>query len=297
MRFCEFDEKTIESFLPERFEDSHKGTYGSVFNIAGCMNYSGAAFLSSYSAFKVGCGLVCLASEKNVTTPTAHLAPEVIFLPLVCFDFPFSDILNMKKIISEISKYDVVSLGCGLGQRKNVKNFFKEFIKKVSDCSKCFVFDADALNIISKEKILSLPQNTIITPHPKELSRMIGKSVEQIQKERIQSAIEASEKFKCITVLKGKNTVVTDGTVVYENKTGNSALAKAGSGDVLCGMISGFLAQNILQKKQETKQTLFQTAVLSVYMHGKIAEVLSKEKNERTLTASELIFNMFRAFQ
>lgn len=283
-----YNKEDFVKLLPERAINGHKGTFGHVLNIAGSEFYTGAAYFSSVSALKVGCGLVTLSSEKTVLNSIASLTPDLIL----------KDINKLKP--EDFSKVQAVSIGCGLSQNRNAKNIFNKTIKNLSDSETPVVIDADGLNILTNNcfnqnnrRILprpygeragvrgELPQNTILTPHPKEMSRLMGTSIEEILSKPEYWAKKCCEKFGCVAVLKLHETIVTDGKDdLYINNTGNSALAKGGSGDVLCGMITGFLAQGL---------NCFEASVLGVYLHGLTAEIASKELSEYSVLASDLL--------
>ncbi len=263
--------------FPKRLEDSHKGTYGKILNIAGSKYFPGAAILSSLSALKVGAGYVTLACPEQIAQSIISYCPDITILPLQSENTGIIDI-NSVKILSEyITKFDVISVGSGLTTELCTQNFIVDFLGSVQ---KPVIIDADGLNAIAAQNFNKLPQQTIITPHPMELSRLLNISVKEIQSEREKFAISASKKYNCITVLKGKNTIVTDGFDIYVNTTGNSALAKAGSGDVLTGIISGLYAQS---------GKLFDSAAFGTYIHGLAADIAISEFTEYGLLASELL--------
>lgn len=279
MDCCNIDENMVKSFLPKRKNHSHKGTYGHVLNISGSNEYRGAAYLSSIGAFKVGCGMVTLASCSKVIDVVSVYNPMIIYLFLLNKGNLFAKFYNLKKIVKNIDKYSVVCIGCGLGINSLSIYLVKNLIKSLNTSKIPFVIDADGLNIIAKERINVLPQNTIITPHPKELSRLLNMNVEDIQNNRVEAAIKASKKYNCVTLLKGENTVISNqtGEKVYINRTGNTALSKAGSGDVLSGMISGFLSQmvNDYESNDSIYEKIIKSAINGAYIHGKAAEAAS----------------------
>lgn len=259
----------VRKFLPKRPENSHKGTFGHVLNIAGSEFYPGAAYFSSVSALKVGCGLVTLASSETVLKAVSSLSPDVILMSL--------DRIN-KEILE---KFQSISIGCGLGIGVNAVQIFKKVIKLLDKSDIPIVIDADGLSILSKIKNIKLPPNAVLTPHPKEMARLLGVHVENILSHPDYWAKKCSERYNCTTVLKIHSTVVTDNKGnFYENNTGNSALSHGGSGDVLCGMISGFLAQGIYP---------YGACSLAVYLHGMAAEIASKELTEYSVLTSDLI--------
>lgn len=258
----------MEFNLPVREQLSNKGTFGKVLNVAGSENYTGAAYLSSISALKVGCGYVALSSSPKVINTVALKTSDLVFVPIT----------DVKK---ELSKYDVVSVGCGLSTDLSVSILFKSLMESLSTFEGPVVLDADGLNLLSKMKNVVLPSNLVITPHPKEASRLLKVEVEEILENPMSYAKVLSEAFNCTTVLKLHSTVVcsSDGEI-YINETGNSALAKAGTGDVLAGMIAGFCAQ---------KMDAFEASKLAVYLHGKAGEIASSMLSEYSVLASDLL--------
>jgi len=259
----------FKALLPKRPENSHKGTFGHVLNVAGSEFYTGAAYFSSISPLKVGCGKVTLLSEPAVLKTVSTLSPDVILMPLKNFE---------KGIIEE---YQVVSIGCGLSQSKNAIMLFKRVVEIVRKTQIPMVIDADGLNILSKLDKIELPNNVILTPHPKELSRLMGIKVEDILSKPEDWAKKCCEKYNCTIILKLHKTIVADNKGdLYINESGNSALSHGGSGDVLCGMICGFLAQGL---------NCFEASVLSVYLHGITAEIASEELTEYSVLASDLL--------
>lgn len=267
--------------LPQRPQDSNKGTFGKVLNIAGCYEYEGAAYLSSVSALKTGAGLVTLAAIESVINNLAGSCPWVTYYPLrdyygkcIASD-AFSD---LKEIIE---KYNVVSVGPGLSDRPAISAFVEDLVNYLNNSDKKVVIDADAINVLAKSEIRKLPSNSVITPHPVELSRLIKVPVEVIQSDRTKYAALTSKQFGCCVVLKGNKTVIaTKEGEIFINTSGNSALAKAGSGDVLTGMISAFTAQGLPVKD---------AAILGVYMHGLTGELASADLTEYSVLATDQI--------
>ncbi len=255
--------------LPVREQFSHKGTFGKVLNIAGSEYYTGAAYLSSISALKVGCGYVALSSSPKVINTIALRSSDIVFIPL-------------EELKKRIEDFDVVSIGCGLSTELSVSIMFKSAIESLSQLKTPVIIDADGLNLLAKMKDgIKLPKNLIITPHPKEASRLLDVDVEEILDKPMQYAKELSEKYSCTTVLKMHSTVVCSSKLdIYLNETGNSALAKAGTGDILTGMISGLCAQGM---------NPYNAAVLGVYLHGKAGEIASGMLSEYSVLASDLL--------
>ena len=271
----------VKSLLPKRSEDSNKGTFGKVLNIAGCTNYQGAAYLSSIAPLKVGAGFVTLASTELVINNLASSAHCITFLPLKSSSNKCISHRAFKEIKKVIGGYNVISIGPGLSDYDSVRYFVEDTLNYLKNFETKIVIDADALNIIAMSDIKELPENSVITPHPLELSRLLDVPVDVIQSDRPGAAKLAAGKFGCTVVLKGKNTIICSSKgEIFENETGNSALAKAGSGDVLTGMISGFVAQGL---------DVLEASILSVYLHGLCGELASHDLTEYSVLATDLI--------
>ena len=249
--------------MPNRPQDSNKGTFGRVLNFAGSANYIGASYLSTLGVLKAGAGYVTLASEEKIIDSVSKLLPEAVY----------SDTENG---IKNIEKYNVCILGCGLGQTKKAVKIVTEVLKNV----KCpLIIDADGLNIIS-DLDCKLPENTVITPHPMEAARILGMGLSDVLADLQGAAKILTNKYNCVTVLKSHRTVIHSKDNVCINQHGNSALAKAGSGDVLSGIIAGLMAQ---------KMTPFEAAKLGVYLHSRAGEIASEELTEYSVLASDIL--------
>lgn len=262
--------------IPTREQKSYKGTFGKVLNIAGSRNYSGAAFFSSISALKSGCGYVTLASVPSVLSRIASMSPDIVCVPI-------------GEIKPQLNKYDVYSLGSGLSQDAGAILLFKAILSDIKDTEKTVVIDAEGLNIISKFPKIKLPKNVIFTPHIGEASRLTGQKTEDILRNPRYTAKKITEMFNCVTVLKSHKTVVCSNEgKIYTNTTGNSALAKAGTGDVLCGMIAGLSAQ---------KMSPFDASCLAVYLHGLAGELAANDLTEYSVLASDLVHYIPKAIK
>lgn len=252
--------------LPQRNENSHKGTFGKVLNVSGSDYMPGAAILSSLAALKIGCGYVFLASTERVISAAAAQTQNVVFVPL-------------NAIEEHLKDSNVLLIGCGLSTEPDSVNIFKETLKKAQNI-KC-VIDADGLNILSKIVDINIPENSVLTPHPKEASRLLGVELNDVLANMEDSAKKISEKYNCVTVLKSHHTIVCSKDLeIYINNTGNSAMAKAGSGDVLAGMIAGLLAQ---------KCEPFYAAKLGVYLHGLAGDIAKNDLTSYGVMASDLV--------
>ena len=251
--------------MPYREQNSNKGTFGKVLNIAGSRNYIGAAYLSTVSILKTGGGFAALGTEKNIIRSVSAMLPEAVYL-------------ERSEILKNIKDFNVFLIGCGLGVNLASKKLFKDVMFRLQKETAPVVIDADGLNILSKNK-LKLPENSIITPHPLEAARLLEIPLEEVLNNPQKSAQKLSEKYNCVTVLKNHRTIICEGGQIFINQHGNSALAKAGSGDVLAGIIAGLLAQ---------KMSLFEAAKLGVYLHSRAGEIASEELSEYSVLASNL---------
>lgn len=294
----EYNKKYFKKLLPKRPKNSNKGTFGHVLNIAGSYLYTGAAYFSSISPLKVGCGRITLAGTETVLRTVSVLSPDIILMPLDETEKKTISPKSIKNLKLALNDYEVVSVGCGLSTNKDTIEFFKKLIKILNKLEIPVVIDAGGLNILAlrhceithvdsnRERSnlcwsKHLPINTILTPHPKEMSRLMGTTVEDILLQPEFWVKKCCEKYNCTTVLKLHNTIVADNKGnFYINTTGNTALSHGGSGDVLCGMISGFIAQGL---------NCFEASILAVYLHGLTAEVASKDLTEYSTLASDLL--------
>ena len=254
----------ILNLLPKREQNSNKGSFGTVLNISGSKQYSGAAVLSGIAALRCGAGKVITCSTQNTLNAVSQFAPEIVLQLREDIDFK-----NINSIV----------LGCGLSQDEEATELVKKVLKMRADIP--LVIDADGLNILAKLEVTTLPKNTILTPHPKEMARLMKISLEKVLNYPNEVIEQCVEKYNCVVVLKKHNTLIMDtNKETYINNTGNSALAKAGSGDVLAGMIGGFLAQGL---------TCYNSSVLAVYLHGLAGELAAEKYSEYSVLAGELL--------
>lgn len=269
------DKKLVFGKMPYRPEDSNKATFGKILNIAGSYNYIGAAYLSSISALKAGAGYLTLACPEEIVCTVASMAPEITYKRLKSKD----GAISADNELGDLSKYNVLEIGCGLTNTEETSKFVLNLLTHRNSFQN-LVLDADGINILaSKKEIISL-KNTVITPHPKELSRLLGVETEEIIENREKYARITSQTYECITVLKGHNSIVTNGNKVFINTSGSSALAKAGSGDVLTGIIAGLLAQ---------KLSPFDAAIIGTFLHGLAGDIAANDLTKYCVTASDII--------
>lgn len=271
--------KSCRHVLPERKPSSHKGRFGHLMNIAGSLYYSGAAVMSTRAALRTGVGLCTLATPVSVVKALAGTLVENTFIPLPETADGFIGENAQESLLYILTKASAISVGCGLGNSENTRKM-TEYIIKNASCP--IIIDADGINSIS-DNINVLRErtgDTILTPHLFEFSRICKKSPAEIQNDRISAARQFAQEYGVTVVLKGANTVITDGDDVYVNTSGNPGLAKGGSGDVLCGIIAGLAAQDV---------NPFWAAVCGVYCHGYAADLLACEMPCASILASDII--------
>jgi NAD(P)H-hydrate epimerase len=271
----------VREILPARPADSHKGTYGTILTIAGSLGMMGATLLASESALRVGGGLSLLAVPHSLLS---QLPPkEVIYRSLPETESNSISLKALDKLDDDLQKATAIILGPGISTQDETVQFVQRFVReKLAATKKPCVIDADALNALSrsKESLIGKDNKIVLTPHPKELSRLMDVSTDEIQSDRISWAQKAAEKFKCVVVLKGARTVVADYEGhVFINPTGNAGMATAGAGDVLSGTIGGLLAQGMEP---------IDAAVCGVYLHGFAGDLAAHEIGEAGLLAGDI---------
>jgi len=264
--------------IKNREKFSHKGTYGHVAVIGGRHGMIGAAYLTAKAAYRSGGGKVTVVVPKCGYQIIQTTLPEA----LVITD---SDQNEHSKIEVKAEEHSTIAVGMGMGNSKKSSAAFLTFLKS---CRKPLVIDADGLNILAEQpEFLNLiPEQSILTPHPKELERLIGKWKNDFDK--IEKVKAFSKKLNVIVVLKGAHTMTIYKDKIFINSTGNPGMATAGSGDVLSGIIAGLLAQDY---------TPIIAAYLGVYLHGMAGDIASEKIGEHALMASDLIDNLGVAFK
>ena len=274
--------------LKPRFKDTHKGDYGHVFVIAGSVGLTGAAYLTSMGALLSGSGLVTLGLPKSVNPIMEEKLTEVMTKPLPETARQTLSIKALPEIIKFAKKIDAIAIGPGLSREKSTQQLIR---KVVTSLYKTFVLDADGLNAFEGRAGLlkKVKGELVITPHPGEMSRLIGMAVPSIQKERIKIARKASRLYNCITVLKGARTVVCNQRGdLYINQTGNPGMATGGVGDILTGMIASFIGQGIEP---------YGAAKVAVYLHGRAGDLAMRKKGEISLIATDLLDKLPEVFK
>lgn len=292
--------KEVAALLPARPLDSHKGTYGKVLIVAGSVNYIGAPALAARAAYRIGAGLVTLATPAPIQLALASQLAEATYLPLPN-DMGVIAPQAVPLLAERVQGYDVLLLGPGITQEEPAREFVRAllerhvggsrtaigFIKPAVDQRDAYalpptVIDADGLNALARMPSWwdLLPDRTVLTPHPAELARLLGSDPLSGEKDRVVLASEAAQKWACTVVLKGAYTVVASpaqDTVVIP--FAEPALATAGTGDVLAGTIAGLLAQGL---------TCHEAAVCGAFLHGLAGKMWARDNGHAGLLAGEL---------
>jgi hydroxyethylthiazole kinase-like uncharacterized protein yjeF len=277
-------EDWVKSVLPERPIGANKGSFGRVLVVAGSINYIGAAYLACMGAARVGAGLVTLSTASSLQPVLAAKLTEVTYAPLPESETGIIDSKAASVLKELLPGYEVLLIGCGLGQKTQVVELIESTLFGLArSSSPALVIDADALNILAQlpDWWQKLNQDAILTPHPGEMARLVGVPVEEVQRQRLEIARKAAMEWRKVVVLKGAYTVVaaSDGRARV-SQVANPGLASAGTGDVLTGTIAGLVAQGL---------PLFDAAACGVYLHGEAGEVVRRELGDAGMLAGDLL--------
>ncbi|MDD5505315.1 MAG: NAD(P)H-hydrate dehydratase [Candidatus Omnitrophica bacterium] len=267
--------------LLRRRADSHKGDYGHILILAGSGRFSGAALLCAEAALRSGAGIVTLGIPKSINLALIKVKPrELITFPLPETKEGELSLAAFPKISVFLKHIDILIIGPGLGRNKSTYALVRKIMRKTTQPK---VVDADALNALSgcPELLKGHRGQLILTPHQMEMSRLFGIDINLIKKNRKLIAEKYAKHYNSIIILKGRNTIVTDGLKrFYINRSGNPGMATAGSGDVLSGIAGAFLAQGL---------DGFNAAKYATYIHGLAGDLAAKDKTQLGLIASDII--------
>lgn len=249
--------------IPAVSPEDHKSSRGRSLILAGSHDYPGAGVLAARGALRAGSGYVILA-QKDIAASSLENP-----------DFLLKDLRHTSL---EQLNFDAVLLGPGFG----VNEFTAELISQMKTQQlQNVVLDADALTCCADFNLFPLPPSWIVTPHAGEMARCLKVSANQVVNDRLGSLRKARDLFQCVVLLKGHGTLVSDGKVVYKIASGNAALAKSGTGDVLAGMITAFRAQGLKARD---------AALLGAYAHGATANLwVHRKKDPLSMTASDVL--------
>lgn len=281
------DEAFLCATLPKRARESHKGSYGKLLNVAGCRSYTGAAVLSSLAAMRSGAGYVILASTKEVCRTAQPSLLETVMLPLTQTVHGGISADALPELLETLKTADALLIGNGLGVSPDSVRILETLLTNAS-CP--VVVDADGINLLAQniDILKRTKAPVILTPHPGELARLTGVPVEQLKTDPLAAGVEFVRAHHVTLVLKDAYTLtVSAGGHVYVNTTGNAGLAKAGTGDVLAGVIGALAAQG---------RTPEHAAACGVYLHGLAGDRAAAVHSQYAMLARDVIDALGGAF-
>lgn len=270
----ELTHEAVLSILPDRQPDTHKGNYGKILLLCGSRGYTGAAALSAMGALRSGAGLVYLGVPESIYVIEAVKLTEAIVFPLPEHDGTLcTDALN--KIYDMLPNMDAVLIGPGLGNNLQTRLVTEAVLKSFSGP---VVLDADGINVLAAHMDILRERHapTILTPHSGEFARIGGKE----NPDRLTGAMDFAQKYRCILLLKGHRTVITDGRSSYINTTGNPGMAVGGSGDVLSGILVSLLGQGI---------PALEAAACAAYLHGAAGDLCAEKSGQYGMLPSDMV--------
>jgi NAD(P)H-hydrate epimerase len=282
-----------EGFIlpPRRLRQGDKGTYGTVLGIGGSRGMAGSVAMAGRGALLTGAGLVRLAVPDPILETVAGYSPEPTTIPCPADKAGRFAFGSLELLLAYAENCTALFFGPGLGRSDELDRLVPQFLQKVS---KPVVVDADALNALSVTGMDSLDcshqQPIILTPHAGEFTRLRNEPTppEENQENRQSAALEFARRFGVLLVLKGHETIITDGQRLTLNSTGNPGMATGGSGDVLTGMIAALIAQNF--------SPVLETVRLAVYLHGFAGDIAAEHLGEESVTATAILDAIPNAF-
>ncbi|NND33962.1 MAG: NAD(P)H-hydrate dehydratase [Saprospiraceae bacterium] len=272
------DPKMIRSLFRRRTKYAHKGTFGHALVIAGSFGKIGAAVLASRACLRAGAGLVSVHLPRCGYQIIQSTLPEAMASVDKATDYLTG--------LPDLDPYNSIGIGCGIGQHHTTAKALEQLLQ---NSSIPLVLDADALNLIGKDKSLLelIPKDSILTPHPKEFERLFGSSDNDFDRNALLRS--KAKEWKVFIILKGAHTcIATPEGECYFNSTGNPGMATAGSGDVLTGIVTALLAQGY---------TPLKAAILGVYLHGLAGDLAADHLSQEALMAGDLVEYLGKAFK
>jgi NAD(P)H-hydrate epimerase len=272
--------ESVDEILAPRYEDTHKGTYGHLFILAGSPGKSGAAALAALGAQRAGTGLVTVGVPKSLNPIMEQKTTEAMTEPLPETDIETLGTVSVKRAL-EIMKdrKSALAIGPGISTTQETREFLYEIIRN-SDLP--MLIDADAITLVAEnpEILKEAKAPIVLTPHPGEMSKLAGISTEEVQSDRIGVSLDFSAKYNVYLVLKGARSIIsTPRGEIFINTTGNAGMASGGMGDVLTGIIGGFLAQRL---------NPVDACILGVFAHGLAADLVAHENGEAGMIARDV---------
>ncbi len=278
----------VAALFAPRQVDANKGRYGHVLVVGGSVGKSGAAAMSAMAALRVGAGLVTAAVPASVLPMVAMAAPELMTEPLGDANATSFSTADAARCLELAKSRTVLAVGPGLGQKPGAAEFVRKLVK---GAHAPVVLDADGLNaFVGAAQELNGSRPLVLTPHPGEMARLLGRTVAEVQSDRVGTARDFARRHHCTVVLKGFRTIIASPTgELWVSATGNPGMATGGTGDILTGMIAGAIAQ--------FPQRLEEAVRAAVYLHGLAGDVAATRGAEESLVATDLLRLLPAAFR
>jgi NAD(P)H-hydrate epimerase len=279
---------SLPAMKPRR-RDAHKGDFGRVGVIAGSLGMSGAACMTAMAAFRAGAGLVTLAVPRSVQPIVASQMFCVMTRGFAETPRKTFALAALDEALEFCDAMNIMAVGPGIGREDETRRFARALYEKIA---KPVVFDADALDALAEDKTVlnrfPAGRPTVLTPHPGEMARLAGMSIEEVERDRRGAAARFAKEHSATLVLKGAGTIVAEGEKIYVNTTGNPGMATGGTGDVLTGVIAALMGQGF---------SAWDAARLGVYIHGLAGDIAAKEKGETSMIATDVLEALPAAFK
>lgn len=269
----------VEALFPRRECNANKGNFGRLLSVCGSRSMTGAAVIAAKAAVRSGVGLLtCAFPESAYAALTAHLV-DPLFLPLPENEEGMLSGACVTALVKAAEPCSAILIGCGIGRGKETAAVVSQLVHT----ARCpLIIDADGINALlgNIDILREAKYPAVLTPHPGEMARLIGRDVAEVQAHRIETARQFAETYGVIVVLKGANTVVASPKTVMVNTTGNPSMAKGGTGDMLAGMTASFIAQGM---------DLFEACAAAVFLHGRAGDICAGRLSQRGVTAMDMI--------
>jgi hydroxyethylthiazole kinase-like uncharacterized protein yjeF len=292
------DRIQVRKTLPRRMRDSHKGTFGHVYIVAGSRGKSGAALMTGLAALRSGAGLATLWAPESLQRDVVGKFPELMTESLPETEEGTSGYEGADKVLRNSENAESMVVGPGLTTHPSTQKLVRELVRS---SPAPVVLDADGINaFISAAQLLKncREQPVVITPHPGEMARLTGRRISDVQACRLETACQCAEQLGCYVILKGFQTVIAaPGGEAYINPTGNPGMATGGTGDVLAGMAGRFVAGWNRMRKNTGCPELADFLCAAVYLHGLAGDLAAESETEESLVATDLLDYLPQAFK
>lgn len=281
------NQQTAKSLLPPRDEGQAKWHFGRTALVCGSAGMSGAALLATHSALRSGAGLVQLCAVEDVIRAARIALPEALLLPVARDESGVIHQTAAPLILQQAEKAQSLLFGCGVGLSDHGRTLAAQLCQHYRGT---LVLDADGLNLLSEnmDLLYKVSERCVLTPHIGEFCRLSGMTREQVARDPQRAAMDVAAAYRCVLVLKGANTVITDGKTAYVLDCPNSGMAKGGSGDVLAGLTAGLCAQ--------MPQSPLECAALAAWLHSRAGQLARQALGAHAMLPRDVIGQLGKAF-